>query len=126
MLFFFSSRRRHTRLQGDWSSDVCSSDLPIRKNKTFWFADYEGLRVRQATPWVATVPTAVEQASGYNDFWGLITGQNGTPRTDLLRRTFSLAGPFAPSTPPPLLPGKVGTVSRPEGVRDRNGPSRKK
>src|SRR5205807_4519587 len=25
--FFFSSRRRHTRLQGDWSSDVCCSDL---------------------------------------------------------------------------------------------------
>src|ERR1039457_1940681 len=24
---FFSSRRRHTRLQRDWSSDVCSSDL---------------------------------------------------------------------------------------------------
>src|SRR5256885_5317074 len=29
ILFFFSSRRRHTRLQGDWSSDVCSSDLII-------------------------------------------------------------------------------------------------
>src|SRR6266566_5869253 len=28
--FFFSSRRRHTRLQGDWSSDVCSSDLEPR------------------------------------------------------------------------------------------------
>src|SRR5256885_6653984 len=28
--FFFSSRRRHTRLQGDWSSDVCSSDLFVR------------------------------------------------------------------------------------------------
>src|SRR5256885_9945040 len=26
-VFVFSSRRRHTRLQGDWSSDVCSSDL---------------------------------------------------------------------------------------------------
>src|SRR5690348_17621814 len=26
--FFFSSRRRHTRWTGDWSSDVCSSDLP--------------------------------------------------------------------------------------------------
>src|ERR1022692_1934470 len=26
--YFFSSRRRHTTLQGDWSSDVCSSDLP--------------------------------------------------------------------------------------------------
>src|SRR3989454_8294102 len=30
--FFFSSRRRHTRLQGDWSSDVCSSDLPKLAN----------------------------------------------------------------------------------------------
>src|SRR5688500_20319176 len=29
-VFFFSSRRRHTRLQGDWSSDVCSSDLEPR------------------------------------------------------------------------------------------------
>src|SRR5207248_8163545 len=28
VFFFFSSRRRHTRSYGDWSSDVCSSDLP--------------------------------------------------------------------------------------------------
>src|SRR5262245_62683203 len=28
--FFFSSRRRHTRCLSDWSSDVCSSDLPER------------------------------------------------------------------------------------------------
>src|SRR5690606_40534430 len=28
-LFFFSSRRRHTRFSRDWSSDVCSSDLNI-------------------------------------------------------------------------------------------------
>src|SRR5690606_39620245 len=27
VLFFFSSRRRHTRFSRDWSSDVCSSDL---------------------------------------------------------------------------------------------------
>src|SRR5690348_18020996 len=27
IVFFFSSRRRHTRWTGDWSSDVCSSDL---------------------------------------------------------------------------------------------------
>src|ERR1022692_2789950 len=31
-LVFFSSRRRHTRLQGDWSSDVCSSDLSRRRH----------------------------------------------------------------------------------------------
>src|SRR5207302_4288777 len=29
-LFFFSSRRRHTRFSRDWSSDVCSSDLTVR------------------------------------------------------------------------------------------------
>src|SRR5690606_40100656 len=28
-LFFFSSRRRHTRFSRDWSSDVCSSDLTL-------------------------------------------------------------------------------------------------
>src|SRR2546429_822869 len=28
LVFFFSSRRRHTRCSRDWSSDVCSSDLP--------------------------------------------------------------------------------------------------
>src|SRR5690349_22701660 len=28
-LFFFSSRRRHTRSLRDWSSDVCSSDLSL-------------------------------------------------------------------------------------------------
>src|SRR3712207_2881573 len=35
-VFFFSSRRRHTRYWRDWSSDVCSSDLPSL---------YEGLPV---------------------------------------------------------------------------------
>src|SRR5256884_6316064 len=29
-VFFFSSRRRHTRCSRDWSSDVCSSDLAVR------------------------------------------------------------------------------------------------
>src|SRR5215210_1438917 len=32
--FFFSSRRRHTRYIGDWSSDVCSSDLLDRARNT--------------------------------------------------------------------------------------------
>src|SRR5713101_6698360 len=41
LLFFFSSRRRHTRLTCDWSSDVCSSDLSGCK---------AGLALNPATP----------------------------------------------------------------------------
>src|SRR5713226_6531440 len=36
LYFFFSSRRRHTRWTGDWSSDVCSSDLEMLRAPRFW------------------------------------------------------------------------------------------
>src|SRR6266481_10065844 len=36
VFFFFSSRRRHTRWNCDWSSDVCSSDLLPRARSTRW------------------------------------------------------------------------------------------
>src|SRR5437762_9328667 len=36
--FFFSSRRRHTRYIGDWSSDVCSSDLSWACARCWWAA----------------------------------------------------------------------------------------
>src|ERR1022692_742519 len=42
-VFFFSSRRRHTRLQGDWSSDVCSSDL----SSPIWSCSAWGFPCRQ-------------------------------------------------------------------------------
>src|SRR3989454_6397795 len=41
VFFFFSSRRRHTRLQGDWSSDVCSSDLLPTQSVGFLFQSYD-------------------------------------------------------------------------------------
>src|SRR2546427_485593 len=41
--FFFSSRRRHTRFDCDWSSDVCSSDLAAA-------GEHRGLSMTQATP----------------------------------------------------------------------------
>src|SRR5690606_40396433 len=54
VLFFFSSRRRHTRFSRDWSSDVCSSDLEIMSdelrrafNRAVWgAADDEGQPAR--------------------------------------------------------------------------------
>src|ERR1022692_5322718 len=60
-LFFFSSRRRHTRLQGDWCSDVCSSDLLYTRPLTLWrllaclLSAAIGSRFRQHSWWTTTV-----------------------------------------------------------------------
>src|SRR5437879_8322898 len=63
-LFFFSSRRRHTRYIGDWSSDVCSSDLSstptLRKARSWFFSFLEGRTIQPcpSTAWVAHRTTA--------------------------------------------------------------------
>src|SRR5258706_5175498 len=50
LLFFFSSRRRHTRLVSDWSSDVCSSDLaPKPRNAPFGGVFVATARARMRT-----------------------------------------------------------------------------
>jgi hypothetical protein len=82
---------------------------PIRKDKTFFFGDYEGTRIRQAIPWVATVPTTLERSSGYTDLSELLT-QGGT-RTDWLNRTFPLGTVFDPATTRSVVQGQVDPVS---------------
>src|SRR5256885_1989289 len=59
--FFFSSRRRHTRLQGDWSSDVCSSDLvaATRHQRSASRADFVARAQDVAALLGASRPTAV-------------------------------------------------------------------
>src|SRR5438309_3630698 len=52
-LFFFSSRRRHTRWNCDWSSDVCSSDLE-RRAAAAPFASGAAERLRQRSTGRAT------------------------------------------------------------------------
>jgi hypothetical protein len=70
---------------------------PIIKNKLFFFGDYEGLRRRQGSPHTGTVPTALEQSSGYTNFKEIITGQTGT-QTDLLGRTMPTGTILDPAT----------------------------
>ncbi len=68
----------------------------IRRDKTFFFGDYEGTRIRQASPSINTVPTALERSSDYTNFSELLA-QGGT-RTDVLGRTSALGQIFDPST----------------------------
>src|SRR6266571_7960258 len=58
--FFFSSRRRHTRLTCDWSSDVCSSDLELgvvwsEQELAERIGSYHGILIRSATKLTAAL-----------------------------------------------------------------------
>src|SRR5206468_6390201 len=65
--FFFSSRRRHTRSDRDWSSDVCSSDLGGRTSRRtrgrMWhlLREFFGRFDHLLTPCMAVPPFPVDQ-----------------------------------------------------------------
>src|SRR5882762_11180536 len=81
--FFFSSRRRHTRFKCDWSSDVCSSDLP-------WlpFSGWGVYAVDMASP--AAAPVTLDSSSNVG---GLRLVQRGT--YDPASGAVSGVGPYA-------------------------------
>lgn len=92
------------------------------KNKTFIFGDYEGTRIRQATPYVDSVPTLNERNSGFTNFQDLITFQSGTQK-DLLGRSFPLGTVFDPASTRTVTSGQIdqatGVVATGSGyVRD--------
>src|SRR5688500_19333600 len=62
--FFFSSRRRHTRLQGDWSSDVCSSDLVQRLGAICCKGTTLRPRIGNPTPRVTETPGGMLNSIG--------------------------------------------------------------
>ncbi|MGA2299079.1 MAG: TonB-dependent receptor [Candidatus Acidiferrum sp.] len=83
---------------------------PIRRGKTFFFADYEGTRIRQALTSTNTVPTALERSTGYQNLSELLS-QGGTYLPDALGRTYALGQVFDPSTTRPVLCGTTDTLT---------------
>ena len=66
-------------------------------NKTFFFVDYEGQRIRQGEGYTSSVPTALERSSGFTNYSDLLAHQTGT-QTDILGRTTPIGTVFDPAT----------------------------
>src|SRR5215467_14821501 len=100
MFFFFSSRRRHTRLQGDWSSDVCSSDLAAAREA---WAD-------AGSPDVDPLRLGVVVASGIGGIGSVLAAYD-----TLREKGWQRLSPF---TVPQLMPnGSAGWISLELGAR---------
>jgi Carboxypeptidase regulatory-like domain/TonB dependent receptor-like, beta-barrel len=86
------------------------SFLTRGNSKTFFFTDYEGTEVRQATTRILVTPTVLMQQSNFTDLSDLITMQLGTQR-DLLGRTSPLGQVFDPATTRRVTTGQVDPVT---------------
>src|SRR5205809_4704189 len=95
--FFFSSRRRHTRCSRDWSSDVCSSDLPD------W-------RMGCREPWSAALPELPPQSGG-------ISGRQVTERAPY-SRCRTCRGPASENSGARSEERRVGKECRSRWARD--------
>jgi hypothetical protein len=71
---------------------------PIIKDKTFFFADYQGTRIRQAQTFISIVPPALTATTGdrIGNFTDLLTGQRFTPCPDGSGPSFDTGTVFDP------------------------------
>src|SRR5579863_6480835 len=69
IFFFFSSRRRHTRWTGDWSSDVCSSDLggtpPAKPTKDVVLTEGQPFKLGDLTITLVAIPGHTPGSLGF-------------------------------------------------------------
>ena len=84
----------------------------IIRDKTFWFADYEGTRIHQGVLWNGIwVPTTPEVSSGYTNFTDLLNATGTFTRKDALGRSFSNGQIFDPATTRAVTAGQVDPVT---------------
>jgi hypothetical protein len=84
---------------------------PVIKNKLFYFGDYEGKRRVQGYSYTSSVPTALEQSSGFTDLTDILTQQAGAARTDILGRTIQRGTILDPGTTRFVAKGAVDPVT---------------
>jgi hypothetical protein len=80
------------------------------RNRTFFFASYQGTRIITPTPATETVPTLGMANSNFTNLQDLISFNSGT-RTDALGRVFSLGTVLDPATTRPVAPGMTDPIT---------------
>src|SRR6266568_1287471 len=98
-VFFFSSRRRHTRWNCDWSSDVCSSDLAL----VLGLGIYSGVCARSKAD--ATLRQATDEAA-------ITTVEVVTPKQGDAVREIRLPGTTQAFTDAPIFARTSGYLKR--------------
>jgi hypothetical protein len=83
---------------------------PVIRNKTFFFVDYQGTRIRQSQTLISTVPTMAERGGDFSDLLGTdgqgnVTGQIYDPLT-----TDATNGNVRVAFPGNVIPACVGTT----------------
>src|SRR3989454_277906 len=107
--FFFSSRRRHTRLQGDWSSDVCSSDLSTTATTASSVA---------GSPYPITVVNAGTLSAANYDFplANFVNGGLTINKRDATWTTTDSSKTYGDADPSPLTTGSGSNFVASDGV----------
>jgi hypothetical protein len=95
---------------GTIGGPVYISRLYNGRNRTFFFADYQGTRINEAAGTTSSIPTAAMQSSDFTNLRDLINGNSGT-RTDALGRIFPLGTVFDPATTRSVGPNAVDPVT---------------
>lgn len=110
---------RRNQFGGTLGGPVVIPHVYNGRNKTFFFGDYSGTRIRQGIPFTSSVPTAQEQATGFTNLSEQITGQSGNVPSDILGRTIPNGTVSDPATTRPVTAGAVDPVTG--LVATRNG-----
>lgn len=101
---------RQNQFGGTIGGPIIIPHLYNGRDRTFFFADYQGTRIVQGRTYTKNVPTAAESASNFTNLQDLIALQNGT-KTDALGRVFPVGTVFDPATTRPITVNAVDPVT---------------
>src|SRR5256886_11548087 len=115
MFFFFSSRRRHTRFDCDWSSDVCSSDLRLVLAAASGKQDLEIASIYDVNRHTAALWRQRVRAAGIGSLWEIQPGRGRKPQYAQEKRDALIAATLE-TKPKGMTHWSCRTLAKAQGV----------